>query len=112
MEQGEYNANLDPSDWEDADAIFSALAARCRRILLVELAAESGAESIVGLAHRLAVFDAGPTGCPDAYLELYHTHGPVLEQAGLVEWDRTSGEMRLTATGEELAATLDTSTDT
>lgn len=111
MNQGEYGGDIDPGDWGDVDAIFSALATRCRRILLVELTAESGAASIVGLAHRLAVSDAGPTECRDAYLELYHTHGPVLDHAGLVEWDRTTGEMGLTATGQEVAATLDASTE-
>lgn len=107
MEQGESHDDLDLEDWRETDAILSALSARSRRVLLLELSVESGPTSAIELAHRLAVSDTGPTDCQDAYLELYHTHGPVLERAGLLEWDPTTGEVTMTATGQTVAARLD-----
>ena len=107
MEWGASRQEGEVGGTADTDTVFAALTVRSRRVLLAELADASGQASAVELAHRLVVSGVGPAGSQEAYLELYHTHGPVLERAGLLEWDRSTGEMWLTEAGREAVEILE-----
>ena len=70
-------------DTAGIDDVMHALAKHPRRVILTRLLAED-------TVHDLDSFDHTELpGCTRA--DLHHTHVPVLEQAGFVEWDAEAG---------------------
>lgn len=104
-------ANVDVSgvDASDTDAIFRALADARRRHALAALADSEGALSLDALANGVV---ARECDCDEAdssavvertvLVALYHTHAPLLAEAGLVEFDPEGKSVALTDLGREI----------
>lgn len=79
-----------------ADGAFDATPSGRRREVLSRLIESGGELSLVELADRLSPQRGDVASCRAVYLELYHTHVPVLESAGLLDWNRADGTLRAT----------------
>lgn len=79
-----------------------------RRAMVVGLIDADGPQSLVALAASLSS-DSQCTTCPDVYLELYERHLPVLEAAGIVEYDREEGVVALAESSERVTGLLERS---
>jgi len=83
------------------DKTFAALADTHRREILLALATR---DADAAALDALAV--VSPADAESLRLSLYHTHLPVLEAAGLVEWDRDGYEVARGPTFEEIVPIL------
>lgn len=88
--------------------IFSLLASAERQQVLIELW-ESGRTTVDELSRRIAAEDDERSSNDVEYIEiqLVHNHLPRLEAYGVIEYDDGSGDVRLTATGEDLEPILE-----
>lgn len=79
-----------PVDRDNLDALFRALANECRRELVSVLERRATSHvDVETLAHQLAA-----TGAVDdrtAVTELHHVHLPMLDEAGVLEYDHERG---------------------
>lgn len=77
------------------DAVFAALADEDRRSVLAYLqdAGEATVEELSTAVDERASDPRGGTHGRDALVRLHHVHLPKLSDAGLVEYDRTSGQV-------------------
>jgi len=98
---------------DDADRLFRALAAEERRLALVVLT-EHHTLSLPDLAetvieHRRArpVADLSAEDVKECYLDLYHRHVPLLEDAGLIEYEQERDLVRITGRGDDTADGLE-----
>lgn len=87
-------------DW---DTFFETLANVRRRFVLSHLGRTVGGVSIDTLAREIAGWENGlaPNRISDddyerVYVSLYHMHVPKLAESGLIEWDESTDELRLT----------------
>jgi DNA-binding transcriptional ArsR family regulator len=85
------------------DLVFEILSNTRRRMLLFYLRQHSGSATVKELAGEIAalenevdVDDLERQQRKRVYVSLYQTHVPKLEEAGIVEYDDASGEVRLT----------------
>lgn len=104
-------ATVDVSDVDasDADAVLRALANSRRRHALAALAENEGVLSLDALANSVV---ARECDCDEAdssavvertvLVALYHTHAPLLAEAGLVEFDPDEQSVALTELGREI----------
>lgn len=74
--------------------------------MVVRLLDADGPQSLVALAASLSS-DSHCSTCPNVYLELYERHLPVLEAAGLVEYDREEGIISLAESSERVTELLE-----
>ena len=98
---------------DDADRLFRALAAEERRLALVVLCEHHTlslpdlAESVIEYQRGRAVVDISAEDVKECYLELYHRHVPVLEEADLVEYEQERDLVRITERGDAAADGLE-----
>ncbi|SFR66225.1 DUF7344 domain-containing protein [Halogeometricum limi] len=98
-----YNTRSDDDVSLTWDAAFEALSSHRRRILLGLLCDEEEMD-VATAAARIAADenDRSECGTPDdVMLSLHHAHLPILETAGLVEWDRQTNRLSLVAGVEQ-----------
>ncbi|QUO46871.1 MULTISPECIES: DUF7344 domain-containing protein [Halorubrum] len=96
------------------DALFSLLSNPRRRFILQHLNGIEGSVKLQALAGEVAAWEneTDPESLTDKqrkrlYVSLYQTHIPKLEEAGIVEYDRDTGDIRLTDRGSDLNRYLD-----
>jgi len=96
------------------DALFSLLSNPRRRFILQHLNSIDESIQLQDLAVEVAAWEneTDPETLTDKqrkrlYVSLYQTHIPKLEEAGIVEYDGDSGEIRLTNRGSDLNRYLD-----
>lgn len=81
---------------EALDELFEVLAHQCRRTVVAELS-RAGPTDVESLAEEVAATDEQLTKT-DAEISLVHSHLPRLEDAGVVEFDRTDSRCELART--------------
>ena len=94
--------------------MFDLLSSSRRRFVLQYLSQQEGAVPFSELANELAAWE-NDTDVEDiterqrkrVYVSLYQTHIPKLEEAGVVDYDADSGDVRLTSQVNRLSAHLD-----
>jgi DNA-binding transcriptional ArsR family regulator len=96
------------------DALFSLLSNPRRRFILKHLNGIEGSVKLQELAAEVAAWEneTDPEALTDKqrkrlYVSLYQTHIPKLEEAGIVEYDGDTGDIRLTDRGSDLNRYLD-----
>jgi len=97
------------------DVVFDLLSSSRRRFVLQYLSQADGPVQFSELANELAAWE-NDTDVEDiterqrkrVYVSLYQTHIPKLEEAGVVDYDADSGEVRLTSQVGRLSVHLDT----
>ena len=95
------------------DTIFDLLSSARRRYTLWYLHQQPDPVHLQDLAEEIAAWenDTEPENLTDqdrkrVYVSLYQTHIPKLEEAGVIEYDGETGEIRLVARGGELGEHL------
>lgn len=92
--------------------LFALLADSRRRYLLYRLRKESSCR-LARLARDIASYETAtlgtvpPDSVRDVYLDLYHTHLPKLDAAGIVDYSESLGEVILVQTDEAFTRCLD-----
>lgn len=108
---GETDSTVSPADpdGESLDGVFEVLASRERRFVLYTLVQSDRPAGLVELARRLAAWRRGafpeeitPEECQETYLHLYHTHVPLLDEVGAVEYDQENGQVTLSEMSDRL----------
>jgi DNA-binding transcriptional ArsR family regulator len=91
------------------DEIFYILSNQRRRYVLYYLKQHSGPVELMEVVDQMAAWEEGVSvdAVPEqaqkrAYVALYQTHIPKLEEAGLVEYDSDSGILSLSDTSRDL----------
>lgn len=90
------------TDCEALDELFEVLADQCRRTVVAELS-RGGPSDVESLAEEVAA-DAEQLTKTDAEISLIHSHLPRLEDAGVVEFDRTASRCELARTETGMSA--------
>jgi len=98
----------------EADDVYHILSARRRRLVLLRLAdLEAGEVMLEELARVLASKETGaaalkvpPDAYEAAYVALYQSHVPVLDEHDVVEWDSDRGVLRSKPLATELAKVI------
>lgn len=101
-----------PEESGDLDVALRTLAKPQRRFVLERLCEHGGPIDATDLAAAIANADAAEvsgTGSDRALRSLRHIHLPKLTEAGLIEYDRTSGTATPTEMGSRLLVTLEES---
>jgi DNA-binding transcriptional ArsR family regulator len=100
------------------DLVFEILSNTRRRMVLYYLRQNDGAATVKELAEQIAALenDVDPEDLrrqqrKRVYVSLYQTHVPKLEDAGIIEYDDASGEVRLTNRAGEFDSYLTSTTD-
>lgn len=100
-------------DVEEVSELFHT-AADVRRRRAVECLARHGSLALPDLADELAVAEhdaplaaVDPETVKRLYLDLYHSHVPVLEERDLVRYDQAGDRVAITDRGERFGAWLD-----
>lgn len=92
--------------------LFALLADSRRRYLLYQLR-EEGTCRLARLARDIASYETATLGTVspdivrDVYLDLYYTHLPKLDAAGIVDYSESLGEVLLVQTDEAFTRCLD-----
>lgn len=101
------------------DVVFDILSSPRRRYVLYYLRNESDSIELTELAEHVAAWEneTEPASLTEqerkrVYVSLYQTHIPRLDEAGLVHYDRESGEIRLTREARAIDSYLETETET
>lgn len=96
------------------DALFSLLSNPRRRFILQYLNRTGEPIKLQDLATEVAAWEneTDPEALTDKqqkrlYVSLYQTHIPKLEEAGIVDYDGDTGQIRLTGRGDDLNKYLD-----
>lgn len=91
------------------DVVFDILSSARRRYVLYQLRTEDGPVELTELAEDVAAWENDTTvdeltkqQRKRVYVSLYQTHVPKLEDAGLVQYDQDSGEVRLTQAANDI----------
>jgi len=91
-----------PDETLSRDRVFDILSSPRRRYVLYYLRDHGGPVELTDLAEELAAWEndttvdeLGPQARKRVYVSLYQTHVPKLEDAGLIDYDADSGELRL-----------------
>lgn len=107
------SSDADTSGEMSPDLVFEILSNTRRRMLLYYLRQNDGSATVRELAEQIAalendvdVEELGRQQRKRVYVSLYQTHVPKLEEAGIVEYDDTEGEVRLTERAEEFDSYL------
>jgi DNA-binding transcriptional ArsR family regulator len=102
------SSDADTASGLSPDLVFEILSNTRRRMLLYYLRRHGGsatvkelAEQIAALENEVDVEDLQRQQRKRVYVSLYQTHVPKLEEAGIVEYDDASGEVRLTNRADE-----------
>jgi len=100
------------------DRVFDILSSPRRRYVLYYLREYGGPVELTDLAEELAawendttVAEISPQARKRVYVSLYQTHVPKLDEAGLIDYDSDSGELRLSDQGSVVDPYLGTQTD-
>ncbi|MFC7177441.1 DUF7344 domain-containing protein [Halosegnis marinus] len=99
----------DTDDSLSQDLVFDLLSSQRRRMVLYYLRRHGGEGTITELADQIAALenDVEPAELTKqqqkrVYVSIYQTHIPKLADAGVVEYDRDSGEVALTRLAREI----------
>lgn len=91
------------------DVVFDILSSARRRYVLYQLRTEEQPVELTELAEDVAAWENDTTvdeltkqQRKRVYVSLYQTHVPKLEDAGLVQYDQDSGEVRLTEAANDI----------
>lgn len=95
------------------DTVFTILRVERRR-RTVSLLAAGAVETLSDLAETIGAAEYGHESAADlraqerkrVYIALYQTHLPMLRDAGVVEWDRRSGDVSLGPNAQQLSPYL------
>lgn len=97
------SSDADVTEELSPDLVFEILSNTRRRMMLYYLREHGGsatvkelAEQIAALENEVEVEDLGRQQRKRVYVSLYQTHVPKLEETGIIEYDDTEGEVRLT----------------
>lgn len=100
------------------DELFDALRNRRRRYVLSILSIEDEAMDISRLAERVASLEndtpiekLSANERKAVYVGLYQTHLPILDERGLVKYDRNRGRVEFTKLGQQVASKMIESSD-
>lgn len=109
-------SQVDDSESLSQDRIFDLLSNPRRRFVLQYLSSRSEAVPLRELADEVARWETGETTLSSqqrkrVYVSLYQTHIPRLHDAGVLEYDAESGEVRLVDRARELDQYVPTATD-
>lgn len=97
-----------PMPDQDADAVFSALAASERRRLLAILTDHSPSETVAFATLQSTLVDEPEhTHDRDVCISLFHVHLPLLEDHGFVRWDPETNEIGRGPRFDDLEPMLD-----
>ncbi|WP_336133565.1 DUF7344 domain-containing protein [Natronomonas amylolytica] len=112
------SSDADTTGGMSPDLVFEILSNTRRRMLLFYLREHGGsatvkelAEQIAALENEVDVDDLQRQQQKRVYVSLYQTHVPKLEEAGIVEYDDASGEVRLTNRAGEFDTYLTPTTE-
>lgn len=91
-----------PSIDLETDEVYRILSARRRRLVLLQLAdlaaeevtLEELARAVAAEETGAAAFDVPSDAYETAYVSLYQSHAPVLDEYDVVEWDSDRGVLR------------------
>ena len=91
-----------PSRSQRLDVLFDVLTNQRRRYVLYYLQQQGGVANTESMATQLAAWESQcPVDAVDedrherVFTDLYHTHLPKLEGAGVIDYDRRTGTIRL-----------------
>ncbi len=111
------SSDADTSGEMSPDLVFEILSNTRRRMLLYYLRQNDGSATVRELAEQIAalendvdVEDLGQQQRKRVYVSLYQTHVPKLDETGIIEYDDSNGEVRLTNRAKEFESYL-TSTE-
>ena len=110
--------HLDPGRWPadslDPDKLFSALRSRRARLALGCLHRHADPLALADLADQVAVkehdrplADVPAEAVKRVYVDLYHTEVPILEDAGIVEYEQDGDLIALSGNAAAATALLD-----
>ncbi|MFW5938922.1 MAG: DUF7344 domain-containing protein [Halolamina sp.] len=95
------------------DTVYDLLSNKRRRFVISKLRRTEGAVSVNELSEAVAAWENGieideltDKQIKRVYVSLYQIHIPKLDEAGLVEYDKDSGQVQLTSTVSELDSYL------
>jgi len=95
------------------DTVYDLLSNKRRRFVISKLRRADGAVSVNELSESVAAWENGvdvdeltDKQTKRVYVSLYQIHIPKLDEAGLVEYDKESGQVKLTPTVSELDSYL------
>lgn len=95
------------------DTVYDLLSNKRRRFVISKLRSADGAVSVSELSEAVAAWENGveideltDKQIKRVYVSLYQIHVPKLDESGLVEYDKDSGQVRLTSTVSELDSYL------
>jgi DNA-binding transcriptional ArsR family regulator len=107
-----------PDEKLSRDRVFDILSSPRRRYVLYYLREYGGPVELTDLAEELAawendttVTEISPQARKRVYVSLYQTHVPKLDEAGLIEYDSDSGELRLSDQGSVVDPYLGTESE-
>lgn len=97
-----------------ADLVFDLLSSQRRRMVLYYLRQTGGEMTVKEISQEIAanengisIDDLSRQQRKRVYVSLYQTHLPKLAEAGVIDYDRENGVIRLTGRGEEIDQYLD-----
>lgn len=95
------------------DTVYDLLSNKRRRFVISKLRSADGAVSVSELSEAVAAWENGveiqeltDKQIKRVYVSLYQIHVPKLDEAGLVDYDKESGQVQLTSTVSELDSYL------
>lgn len=107
-----------PDEQLSRDRVFDILSSPRRRYVLYYLREYGGPVELTDLAEELAAWEndttiaeISPQARKRVYVSLYQTHVPKLDEAGLIEYDPDSGELRLSDQGSVVDPYLGTQSE-
>lgn len=113
------SSDADTSGEMSPDLVFEILSNTRRRMLLYYLRQNDGSATVRELAEQIAalendvdVEDLGQQQRKRVYVSLYQTHVPKLDETGIIEYDDSNGEVRLTNRAKEFDSYLTSTEDT